>query len=128
MNKGIKLENVSRILKDCHEIGINSMAGIIVNFPTETLNEYNETINFLETIKDYVTISPGNFAVMKNSIVEQNSEKYGIKIIETKNNEFNYCPEWEDTNLSSEMKEQRWIYFCNCVKSGEYNIDNHKHL
>ena len=131
MNKGIKLENVSRILKDCHEIGISSMAGIIVNFPTETIDEYNETIKFLETVKDYVTISPGNFTVMKNSIIEQNNEKYGIKLIESdyiKENEFDYCPTWEDTNIDHTIKNKRWNHFCECVKSGKYNIDSNKHL
>lgn len=128
MNKGIRLENVYRILKDAHEIGIENITGIIINFPTETTKEYNETIEFLKSIKDYVTISPGNFAVMKNSIIEQNSEKYGIKIIENQDNEFSYCPVWEDTNTSQEIKEERWKHFCKCVKSGDYNIDTCKHL
>ena len=126
MNKGIKLENVSRILKDCHEIGISSMAGIIVNFPTETMDEYNETIEFLSTVKDYVTISPGNFGLMRNSIVEQNCEEYGIKVFGY--NEFDYCPVWKESLISPSVRTRKWNYFCECVKNGKFNIDSNKHL
>lgn len=126
MNKGIDLENVQRILKDCYELGISNMAGIIVNFPTETITEYNETIEFLKTIKNYVTISPGNFAVMRNSIIGQNLDKYGIKVLD--DFEFSYGPTWEYYNISKEEQENKWQHFCDCVKKSQFDIDLNKEL
>ena len=45
-----------------------------------------------------------------------------------KENEFDYCPTWEDTNIDHTIKNKRWNHFCECVKNGEYNIDSNKHL
>lgn len=126
MNKGIKLENVPRILKDAYDIGISNMVGIIVNFPTETMKEYNETIDFLETIKQYVTISPGNFSVMKNSVIAKNCDDYDVKILGTK--EFSYCPIWEAKNISEDEKEHKWQHFCECVKNSQFKIDSNKQV
>lgn len=123
MQKGINLEIVPEILKNACMAGISNMAGIIVNFPTETMKEYNETIEFLSKIKEYLTISPGNFTVMKNSIVEENKEKYGVKILDYNRSNFNYSPTWEYVNISDEEKEKKWIHFCDYVKGREYSID-----
>ncbi len=126
MQKGIDIEIAQRILKDASEIGMSNMAGVIVNFPTETMKEYNETIEFLETVKNYVIISPGNFAVMRNSIIGQNCDKYGIKILE--DFEFSYGPTWEHSQLSKEEKDFKWQHFCDCVKKSQFKIDYNKNL
>ncbi len=121
MNKGIKLENVSQILKDSYEVGISNMVGLIVNFPTETIEEYFETLSFLKTIEKYVVISPGNFSMMENSIVEKEYKKYGINIVSY--NDFNHMNKWDDTNIDPELRQWKWNNFCDYVKSGEYQID-----
>ncbi len=126
MNKGINIEYVPNILKNCHEIGISNLAGIIVNFPTETAEEINETIEFLKSVMQYVTISPGPFSLMKNSYVYRNCEKYGIKI--TKENDFSYSAEFEDTNLSVETKQKRWLDFLETIKNIKYKIDINKNI
>lgn len=124
MNKGINLDLVPEILKNSYELGISNMAGIIVNFPTETQQEYNETLKFLKKVENYVTISPGQFAVMRNSFIEKHHEQFGIKIL--MKNEFCYCPEWVDMNIDPIVKEKRWNYFCNCVNNGDFKIDENK--
>ncbi len=126
MNKGINLENVPHILKTCYETGISNMAGIIVNFPTETVEEINETIKFLKSVIQYVTISPGQYALMKNSYVYKNCEKYGLKI--TKENDFSYAVEFKDTNLSNEIKQKKWSDFLEVIKTTNYKIDENKSL
>lgn len=126
MNKGIKLENVLQILKDSHEVGISNMVGIIVNFPTETMEEYVETLDFLKTIEKYVVISPGNFSLMENSIIEKNNEQYGIEIFSY--NDFNYNNQWRDTNTDAAFRQKKWEKFCECVKNAKYKIDTNKIL
>lgn len=126
MNKGIKLENVLRILKDSHEVGIHNMVGIIVNFPTETMDECNETLAFLKTIEKYVVISPGNFSLMENSIIEKNNEQFGVEIFSY--NDFNYNNQWRDTNIDPVFRQKKWEKFCECVKNAQYKIDPNKVL
>ena len=126
MNKGINLENVARILKDANEIGIENMVGIIVNFPTETTKEYNETLEFLSKIKQYATISPGRFAIMKNSIIAKNADKYGVKALGAE--EFSYCIMYKNNNISEEEEQQKWEYFCECIRKSDFHIDSNKNI
>lgn len=126
MNKGIQIEDVPDILKNSHDTGISNMAGIIVNFPTETIEDFNETIKFIETVKDYVTISPGNFSVMKNSIIDKNCKDYGIKILQR--NEFSYCPSWENVNIPQDIIDKKWSAFVEYTKTGKYDIDSNKNF
>lgn len=121
MNKGIELDNVFDILKNAYETGIDNLTGVIINFPGETIEEYNETLNFLMKIKKYTKFAPGNFNVMKNSIIEKNPEKFGIKI--TGYNEFCYNAEWIDLNISNEERERRWNYFLKIISDEGYELD-----
>ena len=126
MNKGINLENVARILKDANEIGIENMVGIIVNFPTETIKEYNETLEFLSKIKQYATISPGRFAIMKNSTIAKNAEKYGIRTLGAE--EFAYCILYKNNNISEEEEQRKWKHFCECIRKSDFQVDSNKDI
>ncbi len=128
MNKGIKIDNVYQILKDSYEVGIDSMAGIIVNFPTETMQDHLETIEFLKTVKEYVRISPGEFCVMKNTIVEQHNEEYGVKISALNRDRFDYYPGWEHAILQKNEQQKKWENFCKFVKNENYSVDENKRL
>jgi radical SAM superfamily enzyme YgiQ (UPF0313 family) len=126
MNKGINLDIVQGILKESNAVGIKNMAGIIVNFPTETIEDCKETIEFIKTIKDYVTISPGEFTVMRNSNVEKNNEYYCIKKLHY--NDFAYSPNWIDMTISENKKKEKWNYFCKSIKDLYLQIDSNKNI
>ncbi len=57
MNKGIDLKIAERILKDAHELGIESDLGIMFGFPTETKQDVLDTINFLKKNEEYIAIT-----------------------------------------------------------------------
>ena len=63
---------------------------------------------------------------LNNSYVYRNCEKYGIKI--TKENDFSYSAEFEDTNLSVETKQKRWLDFLETIKNIKYKIDINKNI
>ncbi len=128
MNKGIKLENVHRILKDAYEIGISSMLGIILNFPTETMKEFRETIKFLETIEQYATISPGEFGLMKNSYMQDRCKDFGLEITDYNKNDLNYCLSWKDHNSEASFRKKKWEFFCEFLKESNFRTDKNKNL
>lgn len=123
MNKGIDIKYVPQILKNCYNSGILSSVGIIVNFPTETIEDYNETLSFLESIKNYASLQPGQYTVMRNSIMANESEKFGIVVQDSDKFEFDYCPAWYDMNITPEQRHKRWIYFCNCIQTNNFGIN-----
>ena len=126
MNKGVDLNIVTQILKDSYELGINNMTAVIINFPTETMEEYDETVKFISTIKQYATISPGNFTVMKDSVIEKEHEKYNVELIGS--NDFSYDYNWNNKNMSYSIREEKWNHFCKFIKEGEYVIDYNKEI
>lgn len=126
MNKGIDINIVTDILKNSHELGINNMTAIIINFPTETIEEYNETVKFVSTIKKYATISPGNFTVMKNSVIENEKDKYNIELKSV--SDFGYCYTWINKNVSDQLRNYKWNNFCDFIKKSEFVIDSNKEL
>ncbi len=128
MNKGIDIKYAERILKDAYDIGICNSVGVIVNFPNETIDDFNETVNFLKKVKKYVILLPGRYTVMRGSIMEKESERFGLKIFDSDELEFNYCPDWQDTNISDEEKSKRWDCFCEFVKNGDYTYNHIKEL
>ncbi len=81
MQKGIKLENVERILKYCYELGIHVDTGFMYGFPTETEEDVMKTINFIKKNKKYMAY-PNNFIfhITKSSamLTKENKEKMHI--------------------------------------------------
>ncbi|MEK6916692.1 MAG: radical SAM protein [Nanoarchaeota archaeon] len=81
MNKGTKIKEIEQVLKKSNELGIKNMVYILFGFPTETKQEFMQTIEFLHKNKDYIDlVSPTIFGVQKGSKIFENPDKYGIKI------------------------------------------------
>jgi anaerobic magnesium-protoporphyrin IX monomethyl ester cyclase len=80
MRKGTTKEMIAQVLKDSHSAGIRNVAYIIFGFPTETKEEFIETMNFLlET--DVDLISSTIFGLQQGSDAFSNPEKYSISSI-----------------------------------------------
>jgi len=85
INKGTNKEDIKEVLKDSHKAGIKNMTYIMFGFPTETKEEFMETINFLKDNDKYIDlISTSIFGLQKGTKIYNNPEKYNIIIKEQK--------------------------------------------
>ncbi len=79
MDKGTKVEDVSWVLKRAYAAGINNHAFMICGFPTETEQEFAQTIKFLEDHKDYIfAVHRGTFSLEPESPIFGEQQRFGI--------------------------------------------------
>ncbi|OWK46855.1 B12-binding domain-containing radical SAM protein [Fimbriiglobus ruber] len=79
MDKGSKIEDVSRLMKRSYAAGIANHVFMICGFPTETEGEFAQTIKFLDDHKDYIyAIHRGTFGLEPESPIFEHPEKFGI--------------------------------------------------
>ncbi|MCC7574741.1 radical SAM protein [Candidatus Woesearchaeota archaeon] len=86
MNKFLTKEESSLILKNSKESGVINSVFIMFGFPTETKQDFLETIDFLKENKDYVDlVSTSVFGLQRGTLVYKNPERFSItKIFEEK--------------------------------------------
>lgn len=79
MDKGSKVGDVSRVLKRAYAAGIANHVFMICGFPTETEDEFAQTVKFLDDHKDYVyAVHRGTFSLEPESPIFEHKEKFGI--------------------------------------------------
>jgi hypothetical protein len=79
MDKGSKPEDISVVLKNAHEAGISNHVFLICGFPTETEEEFSQSIKFLEDHRDYIyAIHRGTFTLEQESPIFEHQERFGI--------------------------------------------------
>ena len=80
MDKGTKPEDVSKLMKNAHAAGIANHVFMICGFPTETEDEFAQTIKFLDDHKDYIyAVHRGTFSLEPESPIFEHQERFGIK-------------------------------------------------
>ena len=85
MCKGTNVEDISKVLKESHEVKIKNLVFIIIGFPTETKEELMDSIHFVEKNFNYIDlISTSRFGLQRGSKVFMFPEKYGITEITEK--------------------------------------------
>ncbi|MBU2638659.1 MAG: radical SAM protein [Nanoarchaeota archaeon] len=84
MKKGTSAKEVESVLKAAHDSGIKNVAYIMFGFPTETKDEFLETIEFLKKNSESIDlVSTAVFGLQKATEVYENPSEFGItKIIE----------------------------------------------
>ncbi len=84
MNKGTNIKDISHVLKDSKRAGIVNITYIIFGFPTETKEEFMETMDFLKNNSESIDlVSSSVFGLQAGSDIYKNPAKYKItKIIE----------------------------------------------
>jgi len=84
MNKYYTAEEAERILRFTHEAGICANINIIVGFPGETEDEFNDTVEFLRKNKDYIdeVTNVSGCVLFSESEMGHNRDKFGIKLRE----------------------------------------------
>ncbi|MBU1975137.1 MAG: radical SAM protein [Nanoarchaeota archaeon] len=79
INKGTNPNDISVVLKNSYDAGISNVAYILFGFPTETQEEFMDTISFLEENGEYIDlVSPSVFGLQRNTPIYKNPKKYGI--------------------------------------------------
>jgi hypothetical protein len=86
MQKGTNKEDIKNVLINSKKAGISNIVYLMFGFPTETKDEFLETINFTIENKDNIDlISTSTFGLQKNTIIFNNPKKFDIiKIMEEK--------------------------------------------
>lgn len=80
MVKGTRIEHMGRILQESAAAGIWNHAFFFFGFPGETIENAQETVNFIYANKYAIhSASPGAFALERYSPVQLYPETYGIK-------------------------------------------------
>lgn len=88
MNKGTEPKIASKILRMCKKAGIRTFVMFFAGFPTETLEEAEKTVKFIENHEDCINqIAFTNFVLEKCSPIYANPTKYGILEIKLYANE-----------------------------------------
>ncbi|MBU1111884.1 MAG: B12-binding domain-containing radical SAM protein [archaeon] len=79
MRKGTNKKDIEKVLSDAKSIGIKNVLYIMFGFPTETKEEFLETVDFLKQNKENIDlISSSIFGLQKGSPVYADPIKYGI--------------------------------------------------
>jgi hypothetical protein len=79
MEKGITPECASRILRGCGAAGIRSFVMFFIGFPTETREEAERTVRFVEEHRDLIAhVATTRFILEPQSPVGRSPERYGV--------------------------------------------------
>jgi anaerobic magnesium-protoporphyrin IX monomethyl ester cyclase len=80
IGKGVEIEQVGRILRESSEAGIWNHVFFFFGFPGETIEEAQETVNFLYEYKSYINSAAfGTFLLERYAPAHRFPERYGIK-------------------------------------------------
>ena len=81
MNKGIKVSEMSQILKKSSKNKITNLCFIFFDFPGETQREAQQTVEFLKKHAEYIEyVMISTFAFDLNSPIGKNPGKWGVDI------------------------------------------------
>jgi anaerobic magnesium-protoporphyrin IX monomethyl ester cyclase len=79
MGKGVRVEEIGRIVEGCHEVGIETRLMCMVGFPTETREEALETMNFLVDYRDkYTSFVVQPFNLEGGTEIDCHPKRFGI--------------------------------------------------
>jgi tRNA A37 methylthiotransferase MiaB len=86
MQKGTNKEDVAKVLADSKKAKIKNVLYIMFGFPTETKEEFMETINFLkDNTENIALVSTSTFGLQKGTPIFNNPSQFGVtEITETK--------------------------------------------
>jgi radical SAM superfamily enzyme YgiQ (UPF0313 family) len=79
INKGTVSKEIEQVLSDSNKAGIKNIAYMLFGFPTETKEEFLETIYFLKRNQENIDlVSASIFGLQKGTIIYQNPKEFGI--------------------------------------------------
>ena len=146
MNKGTRVIDNIAALKFCKENNIKNIYNIIVNYPNEETQDYEETRENIQLVKQYLDPpSLSKLRVLYDSEIYREPEKYNIKNLKTVlidkimfpreilERKFNFVYDFEREELSYEhdwnslvnnWKEEREVFILEGIKT-DRNVDKY---
>lgn len=108
MNKGVRHEEIRRILNDCRRLGIAFNLQLFFGFPGESDQEAGQTIDFVqEEMHGAATCSFGLFRLLRGSNVGRHPEDFGVHLIESTSDVLAERMEYEPLPEHAEESRQR---------------------
>ncbi len=111
MNKRFKISDAERVLKDTHEAGIEVQTNFMFGIPTETEEDFSETLEFLKRNRSNINsvLASQSFCVIdKGTYLHTNAKEFKIR-------DENHHLFWEADNEINSYPERfrRYEEFCN---------------
>jgi anaerobic magnesium-protoporphyrin IX monomethyl ester cyclase len=79
MRKGSRVAIMDHVLKEAQSAGIRNLIFLLFGFPSETKEEWEETLRFVEAHRNNIdAISKSSFLLLPNSELFNNPDRYGI--------------------------------------------------
>lgn len=78
MGKRFKMKDAERVIRDTYNSGIETILGIIVGFPGETEEDFQQTLDFIKRNKDFISKVnfPSECCIGCNSYMHGHAEKF----------------------------------------------------
>ncbi|MBW2975600.1 B12-binding domain-containing radical SAM protein [Candidatus Woesearchaeota archaeon] len=117
INKGTNVTEIGDILKRSNQAGIKNAVYAFGGFPTETEQEYNSTIEWLNENRAYIDIQfTGLFRLTKNSRIEKDLSGFKIASINASDDAFNPAYDYGvkegiSQQRSSELFDKNYTFF-----------------
>lgn len=118
MGKRLSIDAMEKAIKDIHEAGIPARGNFMVGFPTETEENFQETLDFVKRNGKYITeIYPSRTfcALEAFSILDKHREKFGITVPSVGGDNLF----WESQNGANNylVRMDRYNRFCELLNS-----------
>jgi hypothetical protein len=83
MEKGTRVESASRIIASCHSVGIGVHALVMHGFPTESEDEAQQTVAFLEERRDAIdSVTYTDFLLFAGTPVHKDPGRFGLTVFD----------------------------------------------
>jgi radical SAM superfamily enzyme YgiQ (UPF0313 family) len=111
MDKGISKDQTRKCICNFSTAGIATQVMTFLNFPTETVGEAMETIQFIKNNMAHISLfTMGDFVLHEGSRIIQSPEKYGInRLFYLDNDEFKLLVQFEEKWPSKSHQENMQI-------------------
>lgn len=123
MVKGTELPDMSRILRESTEAGIWNHTFFFFGFPGETIDDAQQTVNFLYAHKPYIhSAALGTFLMERYSPAHRFPQAYGVKrIIESPDKDLAIYFDYEvEFGMDDRMAELVESHFLNALPTKPY--------
>ncbi len=113
MNKHFLISDAERVLKDSHQAGINIQANFMFGIPTETEDDFKETLEFLKRNRENIdsVLASQSFCVIdKGTYLHNHAQELGIKNAD-------HHLYWETNGNNYAVRFGRYEEFCKLALS-----------
>ncbi len=112
MDKFYASEDAEMVIRATHEAGIQTALNIIVGFPGETEEDFQETLSFIKRNKDHISeiTNVSSFVIMLASRIGRNLQEFRIKL-PSRQRDLNFFLDENELDLTGRLKRVRKTIF-----------------